>query len=478
MIALDDGVASARRILLVGADNDALDAIEQRLVRAGHELERVAPWIPSIDLHALGAPDLVVAEIDGSSATADWEILDRIRSADPDVPVVVLGDADDRDTAIAAIRHGAQDYLLKPADFDELESAIHRLTIAAGFDGSEQQRSMLSVEELPVSARPFGGLVGTSPAMQRVARMARRVARARAALLITGETGTGKGHLARAIHEASDRRDGPFVAVQATGLVESLLESELFGHERGAFTGADHRRIGRFEQADRGTLFLDEVGEMPFSVQVKLLRVLQEHAFERVGGNDAVGVDVRIIAATSRDLPVEVEQGRFREDLYYRLNVVRIEMPPLRTRDSDVLVLASTFLSRFAAENAKDIRGFTPSAEARLLGHAWPGNVRELENTIERAVVLCEQTLVDARHLHLEPNVAGTRLAKLADIEREAILATLRTVSSTARAAEVLGISVRTIQYRLKEYGLIGKTRKSWLGESGGAAQPPSKHQH
>jgi two-component system response regulator HydG len=297
--------------------------------------------------------------------------------------------------------------------------------------------------------------------MQRVWELARRVAPARAALLVTGETGTGKGHLARAIHEASPRAHGPFVEVQPTGLVESLLESELFGHERGAFTGADHRRIGRFEQADHGTLFLDEVGEMPLSIQVKLLRVLQQHSFERVGGNLPISVDVRVIAATNRNLALDVEQGRFREDLYYRLDVVGIEMPPLRVRDRDVLVLAQAFLERFADEAQKPIRGFTRAAEARLLAHAWPGNVRELENAVERSVVLCDGDHIDGHDLQLDAPISRPRagLAKLADIEREAILSTLDAVKSTARAAEVLGISVRTIQYRLKSYGLAAKER-------------------
>jgi len=302
----------------------------------------------------------------------------------------------------------------------------------------------------------FGDLIGTSAVMQSVYRTARTVAPAKASILVTGETGTGKGRLVRAIHDSSPRAGRPFVSVQTSGLVESLLESELFGHERGAFTDADRRRIGRFEQAEGGTLFLDEVGEMPLSVQVKLLNFLQERTFERVGGNESISADVRLVAATHRSLDVEVEQGRFREDLYYRLSVVRVEMPPLRERGDDIEQLATVFLNRFAGESNKPITGFTNRALAVLRVHSWPGNVRELENAIERAVVLCEGTRVDAHDLSLE-RLRPRNIATLADLERDAIISTLAAVNSSARAAEILGVSLRTVQYRIKKYGLTGK---------------------
>jgi two-component system response regulator HydG len=280
-------------------------------------------------------------------------------------------------------------------------------------------------------------------------------------VLITGESGTGKGELARTIHQQSPRVDKPFVMVHCASLAETLLESELFGHERGSFTGAERRRIGRFEQANQGTIFLDEVGEIPPSVQVKLLTVLQERRFERVGGNESIQTDVRIIAATNRDLSADVASGRFREDLYYRLNVVHIEMPPLRARSGDVLPLAEHFLHRFATENHKQITGFSDRAKTKIRNHRWPGNVRELENAIERAVVLCEGNQLDESHL---PRAASTPAgldgiavpgATMAELEKFAILKTLESVDgSTVRAAEVLDISARTIQYRLHEYGL------------------------
>jgi two-component system response regulator HydG len=256
------------------------------------------------------------------------------------------------------------------------------------------------------------------------------------------------------------------VSVHCSALAQSLLESELFGHERGSFTGADRRRIGRFEEANGGTIFLDEVGEISLATQVKLLRVLQERSIERVGGNETIAIDARVIAATNRDLVADVQEGRFREDLFYRLNVIRIEMPPLRVRDGDVLLLATHFLNRFAADNHKRFDGFTDAARARLLGHRWPGNVRELENAVERAVVLSETARIEEEDLPVDvmavSKAGGLRLTgmTMAEIERQAILGTLEVVGgSTAKAAEMLAISVRTIQYRLHEYGLAAKAR-------------------
>jgi two-component system response regulator HydG len=292
-----------------------------------------------------------------------------------------------------------------------------------------------------------------------VYRTARQVAGARATVLITGESGTGKGELARAIHAVGPRAKKPFVSLHCAALAETLLESELFGHEKGSFTGADKRRVGRFEQANGGTLFLDEIGEVPMSTQIKLLRVLQERTFERVGGNESVHVDVRLIAATNRDLAADVRDGRFREDLFYRLNVVKIEMPPLRMRGGDILVLANHFLRKFAEENHARIEGFTDAARTKLLAHRWPGNVRALENAIERAVVLCEKNTIDGSDLPFETatdTLGPLRIpgATMAELERHAILTTLDAVDgSTAKAAEILDISVRTIQYRLSEYG-------------------------
>jgi len=280
-------------------------------------------------------------------------------------------------------------------------------------------------------------------------------------VLLTGESGTGKELVAAAIHERSSRARGPFVKLHCAALAESLLESELFGHERGAFTGAVGRRDGRFFLADGGTLFLDEIGEISPSLQVKLLRFLQEHEFERVGGDQTIRVDVRVIAATNRNLSEEVARGRFREDLYYRLNVVNVELPPLRERRADIPALGRFFLERFAGENGKALEGFAPETVDLLLSHEWPGNVRELENAIERAVVMAPGPQIEPRHLPpaVRPSVkAASSLppvpgSTLADLEKYAILETLASVGgSTSKAADILGISVRTIQYRLHQY--------------------------
>jgi two-component system response regulator HydG len=370
------------------------------------------------------------------------------------------------------MRAGAADYITKPVELDELVLAIERAI--------EHRNIRAENENFRRQLREQGGdgvknLIGSSPAMQNVYRLARQVAVARATVLITGESGTGKGELARTIHALSPRADKPFVAVHCASLAESLLESELFGHEKGSFTGADRRRIGRFEQAHQGTLFLDEVGEIPASVQVKLLTVLQERRFERVGGNEPIQADVRIIAATHRDLAADVASGSFREDLFYRLNVVHIEMPPLRLRTGDVVMLADHFLQRFALENHKPMSGFTDRAKTKLRSYRWPGNVRELENAVERAVVLCEGDRIDEAHLPRgstpPPTLEGIEIpgATMAELEKFAIMKTLDAVDgSTVRAAEILDISTRTIQYRLHEYGVTKQRAK-------GEAEPPAR---
>jgi two-component system response regulator HydG len=328
------------------------------------------------------------------------------------------------------------------------------LTPQHAFERGREAGVPLSKERL------FPKIIGSSPAMQAVFTIIAQVAPSRASVLVTGESGTGKELVAEAIHEHSPRASAPFVRLHCSALADSLLESELFGHERGAFTGSIGRREGRFKQADRGTLFLDEVGDIPPSTQQKLLRFLQERTFERVGGNETLKVDVRIVAATNRDLATEVSAGRFREDLLYRLNVVNVDMPPLRARPGDLLPLATHFLQRFVAENGKNIRGFDDEALVRVADYRWSGNVRELENVIERAVVLCDGPLITVAHLPV--NVGGAPKgtvrvpgSTLDEIERHAIVATLEACGgSTFLAAQMLAVSVRKIQYRLHEYGI------------------------
>ena len=452
---------SATRILVVDDEASARGGLEKLLRQAGYTVDTAKDGNEALAVAADHPPTVVVTdlkmpEMDGMT------LLGKLRESDPDLPVIVATAFGDVSSAVAAMRAGAADYLTKPIDFDSLLISIERAQERRGLRvEAENLRRQLRERD----AEGLQGLIGASPAMQKVYRVARQVASSRATVLVTGESGTGKGELARAIHALSPRAKAPFVSLHCAAVPETLLESEMFGHEKGSFTGADKRRIGRFEQANGGTLFLDEIGEISPLVQTKLLRVLQERSFERVGGSDTISVDVRVLAATNRDLPTEVREGRFREDLFYRLNVVHLDMPPLRLRGSDVIVLANAFLRRFAEDNQKPVDDFSEEARTKILAHRWPGNVRELENAVERAVVLCEGSRVEADDLPFEVaqqmrgpiRVPG---ATMAEIERWAILATLEvTGGSTAKAAELLDISVRTIQYRLHEYGVAGKEK-------------------
>jgi two-component system response regulator HydG len=450
------------RILVVDDDPGVVSALDKLLSMSGYVVERAEDGVAAMAIAEERPPDVVVTDLDMPRMNG-MELLKKLRAQDAVLPVIVVTSMQDTTSAVGAMRAGAEDYLTKPIDFDALTVAIERAL---------ESRSVRSeVENLRRHIRERDsdgllGLMGTSAAMQKVYRVARQVASSRATVLVTGESGTGKGELARAIHASSGRADKPFITLHCAALAETLLESELFGHEKGSFTGADRRRVGRFEQADGGTLFLDEIGEIPLSVQVKLLRVLQERTFERVGGNESIRTDVRLIAATNRDLAAAVREGRFREDLYYRLNVVHIEMPPLRLRGADVIVLANHFLRKFALENHKTIEAFTNEARAKLTGFRWPGNVRALENAVERAVVLAEGPLITAEDLPFEatPDSIGALKipgSTLAEIERYAITKTLEaTEGSTSKAAELLDISIRTIQYRLHEYGLAKSSGK------------------
>jgi two-component system response regulator HydG len=401
------------------------------------------------------APDILVTDL-RMPGMDGIELLRRAREIDPELIVVLMTAFAGVETAVRAMREGAEHYLTKPLQIDELVLVLRRAL----------DRRTLRNEATELRARlkdhlRFDNIVGASPALQEVFNVVEQVAPTKATVLITGESGTGKELVAQAIHENSPRAAAPFVKLHCASLAETILESELFGHEKGAFTGAAGRREGRFKQADGGTLFLDEIGEISPAIQVKLLRFLQEKTFERVGGNETVKVDVRIIAATNRDLASEVASGKFREDLYYRLNVVNIEMPPLRARPSDLLPLATHFLRRFAKENGKNIEAFDADAVERIAGYRWPGNVRELENVIERAVVLCDGSRLTARHLPAGVGAAmrsGIRIpgSTLAEIERHAIVTTLDACSGrTTQAANMLDISVRKIQYKLHEYGIV-----------------------
>jgi DNA-binding NtrC family response regulator len=381
--------------------------------------------------------DLKMPKMDGR------ELIRSLKSIAPDTSVVVVTGYADSATMEEVLEEGAAHVLAKPFTLAELKAALNKVA----------RKAIPPPPPLPVETTP---VLTQHPRMEAALALARRVAKTDATILVQGETGTGKEVLSRFIHAESARAQKPFVAVNCSALPESLIEAELFGHERGAFTGATNRRTGRFEAASGGTLLLDEITEIPQSVQVKLLRALQERQIERVGSNEVVRVDVRVIAVTNRDLRKEVREGRFRQDLFFRLNVITLNLPPLRERPTDIVLLSRHFLTRYAAAHGSKAEGFTPGALECLTSHSWPGNVRELENAIQRAVILCQDTLVGAEHVLLEDSLVepvAPSGATVADMERQLIMATLeRLDGNRTHAAKALGVSVRTIRNRLREY--------------------------
>jgi DNA-binding NtrC family response regulator len=442
-----------QRVLVVDDEANARTALAELLRDEGYAVETAGDGFKALGKVAEFEPDIVLTDLKMPGMDG-LELLRKLRAEDEERTVVVMTAFGAIESAVAAMKEGAADYLAKPINVTELTLVLKR----------ELERLRLRREAGLLRARlaerySFQNIIGSAPPMQEIFKTVAQVATARASVLITGESGTGKELIAAAIHQRSPRAKGPFVKLHCAALAETILESELFGHERGSFTGAAGRREGRFAQANGGTLFLDEIGDISPAVQVKLLRFLQEHEFERVGGNETVKVDVRVIAATNRDLKAEVAAGRFREDLYYRLNVINLEMPALRSRPSDVPLLAMHFLRKYAAENAKTIEAFADAALAQLAAYRWPGNVRELENVVERAVVLCNGPLISPAELpqHLVPQgtSGGIQIpgSTLDEIERYAITRALEVAGgSTSKAAEMLGISVRKIQYKLHEY--------------------------
>jgi DNA-binding NtrC family response regulator len=455
---------AAERILVVDDEDNARRAIVTILGEEGYEvaeasngadaLARIPEFSPAVVLS-----DVRMPQMDGLT------LLKKARELGSDATFVMMTAFASVETAVEAMRAGADNYLVKPLDADAV-----LVILTKALEKRSLRREAESLRDQVRERTRFHNIIGDSPQLQGIYDVIRRAANTRATVLILGESGTGKELIAQALHQESPRKDKPFVRVHCAALSESLLESELFGHEKGSFTGAVARKEGRFELADGGTLFLDEIGEISPAVQVKLLRVLQQREFERVGGTQTLKVDVRIVAATHRDLQAEVKAGRFREDLFYRLNVVSVTLPPLRERKSDIPALVSHFLEKYSDNYGKQVKALAPGTLQALLAHDWPGNIRELENAIERAVVLAqveELTTDDLPPVLRGPRPLGsssTNLipgASMATIEREAILRTMEMVQgSTSRAAEILGISVRKIQYRLKEYG-SGKTPSS-----------------
>jgi two-component system response regulator HydG len=393
------------------------------------------------------------------------EALETIKSYNPAIPVIIMTAYSSVETAVAALKQGAHDYLTKPLDFDKL-----RLTLERAMEHTRLKEENRLLRENLGQQFDSQNIIGKSPSMLKLLETVAQVAPSEATVLISGESGTGKELIAGALHFNSPRKSGPYVKINCAAITETLLESELFGHERGAFTGADRRREGRFSQAHGGTLFLDEVSEMSLMMQVKLLRALQEREFNRVGGETTIQVDVRVIAATNKNLMEQIKEGAFREDLYYRLNVVELQVPPLMTRKEDIPLLAQHFLEMFATKNRKAIKGFTPKAMDGLIRYDWPGNVRELMNAVERGVVLARSNYLDEADFPFvkdssiqndqdlanpaELSVQGD--VPLNEVEKTVILNTLEAAGGNkSEAARRLGITRKTLHKKLKAYGVM-----------------------
>jgi DNA-binding NtrC family response regulator len=454
----------APRVLVLDDERLVRWSIAERLRADGMEAVQAATAAEATDIGARGIDaailDYKLPDGDGLS------VLRTLKQNDPDLPVLMLTADRDLDVVVSAVKAGAADYVAKPFD---VRDVVMRLTRAIEASGSQRELRRLKAD----LARPFRfeSIIGESPVMDDVRALSRKVAQSPGStVLITGESGTGKDLVAKVIHYGSSRAGRPFLNITCSALPETLLESELFGHERGAFTDARQQKRGLFEQADQGTVFLDEIGEMVPALQAKLLRFLEEKAFRRLGATTDVKVDVRVIAATNRDLEQQVRDGKFRDDLYYRLNVLRIAMPPLRERGRDIVLLANHYARVFSQEFRKPFTAISKAAEDVLMGHYWPGNVRELRNVVERAVLLAEGPTLDPRDFegvgaHTAPGQPGATLSgiplppeglHLDDVERHLIgLALERTRGNQTKAAALLGLHRDQIRYRMEKYGFL-----------------------
>ena len=445
------------RILVVDDHDSLRKGLVRALGNAGHDIEEAANGTVAIERLQDSQFDVVLTDLKMGGADG-MDVLRTARKLQPNAAVILMTAFGSIHTAVEAMKIGAVDFVQKPFEIEEMELKIEKAI--------EIRHLKYQVDYLRQGQQDiydFDRIVGASGALQHVLGIVKKVARSNSTVLIRGETGTGKELIAGAIHHNSLRANKTFVKVNCAALQENLLESELFGHEKGAFTSADKQRIGRFEQADGGTLFLDEVGDMSPNTQAKILRVLQEHEFERLGGTRTMKVDVRIIAASNRNLATMVGEGRFREDLFYRLNVVSVEMPPLRDRKEDIGALSEFFIKRFSNELKKKVDGIQPDALKVMMRHNWPGNIRELENVIERSVLLADTPVIGLTDLQIGEGTTGSSGEKvpsvkipptgipLEDIERQAVVEALRMSNWVQKdAAELLSISPRVMNYKIK----------------------------
>ena len=453
------------RILILDDEKNYLLVLEALLSDAGYDVTPINDPEMAVSYLEEAEVDVVITDMKMPKMSG-LDVLQQIKRSSPSIPVLIMTAFGSIESAVEVMKYGAFDYITKPFANDELLLSVHN---AVELSRAHQQYRILqeSLEERYSTHQ----IIGKSPAMRETLSIVDRVSASRSTVLITGESGTGKELVARAIHFSSPRKDEPFVAVNCMAFNAGVLESELFGHEKGSFTGAVAMRRGRFEQADRGTLFLDEIGELPPDLQVKLLRVLQERVFERVGGTEPVKVDIRIVAATNKDLAKMVEEGRFREDLYYRLNVVQIHIPPLRERRKDIPLLVSHFIAQIASENGITPKSFTQEAQNYLSGYEWPGNIRQLQNVIERCMVMIPRDVIDVEDLPPEIRDEESQFKSAVDLlpvelnladtldKIEAALirrALVRADFVQAHAADLLGISRSLMQYKLKKYNISG----------------------
>jgi len=447
------------RILLVDDDKNTADGLKKILLQDGYDTGCTYTGNEALDLIEAEHFDIVITDMKLPDISG-FSIIEKVKKENIDIAVVMITAFSSIQTAIDAMKKGADDYLTKPVNIEELELILKKIW--------EKRLLIIQNKELKQKLNDkynFSGIIGNTPEIQLIFKTITEIAPTAATVLIYGDTGTGKELIANAIHYSSDRKDKPFVALHCASLSEGVLESELFGHEKGAFTGAISQRRGRFELANGGSLFLDEVGEMNSHVQIKLLRVLETGKFERVGGEKTFESDVRIIAATNRDLEKEIKEGRFREDLYYRLNVINLKLPLLRERKEDIGLLIDNFLVKYSKKNKKDIKGITPQSAKLLDNYDWPGNIRELENAIERAVVMARNEYIEPNDLPSNINVNTKKSRKetfripsgatMKEIEKKVIIETLQTTNgSKSKAAKILGISTRKIEYKIKEWSM------------------------
>jgi DNA-binding NtrC family response regulator len=451
------------RILIVEDERAIQLALSGLLRREGYEVELASSGEEALSQLVASTFDLVLTDLALGRGASGMDVLKGAKRLRPETVVVMITAHGSEKIAVEAMKNGAEDYVPKPFDNDEI-----RLVVQRALERTRLQRENRLLLEQVQKQYGFENLIGSGPAMQRVFATLQKVAETDLTVLVRGESGTGKELVAQALHNLSPRRARPFVAVNCAAISRELVESELFGHEKGAFTGADARRQGRFEAADGGSILLDEIGDMPPETQAKVLRVLQERSFERVGGTRPIDVDVRVIAATHRNLEEEVRRQRFREDLYYRLKVVTIELPPLRERLEDIPALSQRFLERVTARLGLEKRQLGDAALARLVRHRWPGNVRELANVIEQAAVLAPGPVIEERDLQLggdlagspEPGATGLSFAEakrsaVERFERSYLLAALRrSGGNVSRAAEALGMVRQSLQQKIRELGL------------------------